>query len=178
MSNAAKEPSKFPNIDSHPEKPQILKGSINIGLVFIVLGILVLLVAAEETLLSCNRTDNNQVDCTIQSTLFGFIPKGSQQAYNVQSATVGEDCTSRGCTYRPELVTASGIVPLIASYSAGTSEKQGMVNQVNDFLKSSQSKSLATSYGLATYLFIIPLLLIAFGFYTLIVPVKTRRFRW
>ncbi len=177
MSDAGQEPSLSPTNKSYFGKSRLFNVSINIGLVFIILGMLILLVAGDETRLTCNRTDKNRVDCQIQSTLFGLIPKGSQQVDNVRSATVGENCTSRGCTYRPELITSSGDIPLVTAYSAGTSAKQAVVNQINGFLNNPQTKSLSTSYGFANYLFLIPLLFIAFGFYAMIFLFRSRQFR-
>lgn len=116
----------------HALLPEI--STILLGLAFFFCGLLFMLVLSVQVDLSCQRTAAERVDCERQTSLYGIVRLGGGTVYDVLSASVAESCDSDGCTYRIELITPSGLVPVTGMYSSGWEAKQRFADEINDFL--------------------------------------------
>lgn len=135
-----------------------------LGLAFTIGGLIFLLIAAQRTNLTCQHAEPQYTNCVIQSDWLGYFPQPPRSADGVQTAQVTDSCDSDGCTYRVELTTAYGSVPLTYAYSSGYDEKAKVANRVNAFLGDSSQPELAirTSFGLGWFV-LIPLLFVLIG---------------
>lgn len=83
--------------------------------------------------LTCKRVEpGGPVDCVRQTRLLWVIPLPAQFFDNVRGARVGESSGYEdGATYRVELLTANGWVPLTNGYTSGRFAKDEVADKVN-----------------------------------------------
>jgi hypothetical protein len=156
--------------------------SLLIGLVFTVVGGGFFLLAAHRTDLSCQRMPPNQTNCTIQASWLGFFPQTPRLAADVQTAEMAENCDSDGCTYRIELVTTQGRVPLTNVYSSGYEGQARFATTLNGYLAadSPESFELRTDFGMG-WMVIVPVIFTLIGLAAIagvIAQVIIRQFGW
>lgn len=106
-----------------------------VGLIFALAGVFMLYMLGIETTLTCQRISANQVNCTAQDRWLGVADLGTRSFEAVRYASVAENCDSDGCTYRVELDTEHGWLPLQDIYSSGRDEKQAVASSLNIFLQ-------------------------------------------
>lgn len=99
-------------------------------------------VLGQVTTLTCDRVGTEQIDCTVQTTWLDLLPLGDKSVRGVRGAQVAENCDEDGCTYRVELVTDAGLVPLTSYYSLDSTEKERAAQRVNDFARGTAARSL------------------------------------
>jgi len=99
--------------------------------------------AGQVTTLMCDRAETAQVDCIVQTRWLGLVSLREQSVRSVRGARVAENCDEDGCTYRVELVTGAGTVPLTPHYSLSYSAKERVAQHVNDFAADPAATSLA-----------------------------------
>lgn len=109
----------------------------------------------QVTTLTCDRAGTDQIDCMIQSTWLDLLPLREQPVRGVRGAQVAENCDEDGCTYRVELVTSAGLVPLTSHYSLDSTEKERVAQRVNDFARGSAAPSLVVQDRSSWSLFIV-----------------------
>ena len=66
--------------------------------------------------------------------------KEPQHIRQLRGAYVQDNCDEDGCTYRVELRTAGGTVPLTSVYSSGLEKKRSTAERINEFVDSRESK--------------------------------------
>ena len=117
------------------------------GAIFALVGCIVLLVFGQTATLDCERVESTQISCEKQSRLLGMTVS-RRSISRLQGARMDESCDEDGCTYRVELRTDQGIVPLTAFYSSGSQSKQKTADQINAFVQDSKEKSLTFKEGM------------------------------
>jgi hypothetical protein len=100
-------------------------------------------VLGQVTTLACDRVGTDQIDCRIQSKWLDLLTLRDQFVRDVRGARVAENCDEDGCTYRVELVTRAGVVPLTSHYSLDSTGKEHVAQRINDFASGSVAPSLA-----------------------------------
>lgn len=113
------------------------------GLAFSCCGLIFLLFMAQRADLNCRRVEPTQINCQLQSSLLGLVPISSQSVSGLIDAGVAENCDSDGCTYRVELRTESGSVPLASFYSSGEEPKRLLANQINRFVQEVDEETIS-----------------------------------
>jgi hypothetical protein len=135
-----------------------------LGLVFIAVGLVFLLIAAHRTDITCERVEPQSTRCTIQSSWLGRFPQAPRTADEVQEAYVSDSCDSDGCTYRVELLTRYGAVPVTNAYSSGYDDKARTASQINGYLGQvgAAPLQLRTDLGMGWFV-LVPILFILIG---------------
>lgn len=110
-------------------------------------------VLGQVVTLTCDRVGTGQIDCIVQSTWLDLLPLRERAVRGVQGAQVNENCDEDGCTYRVELVTRAGLVPLTAHYSLDSAGKETIAQRVNEFARDATAPSLVVrdSSGWSVY---------------------------
>jgi hypothetical protein len=106
------------------------------GIVFALFGIAFLYLFGQGTTLICAHVESNRIDCTKQVTWMGRPIKETQHIGQLRGAYVQDNCDEDGCTYRVELRTADGTVPLTSVYSSGLEKKRSTADRINAFVDS------------------------------------------
>jgi hypothetical protein len=99
-------------------------------------------VLGQVTTLTCDWVGTGQIDCTVQSTWLDLLTLREQLVRDVRGARVDENCDEDGCTYRVELVTRVGVVPLTSHYSFDSAGKERVAQRIKDFTSGSAAPSL------------------------------------
>lgn len=142
--------------------------SVLMGLAFTVFGFGFLLIAAHRTEVTCSRVEPQVVNCNLQASWLGWFPQTPRVVSNVQQAVVSDNCDSDGCTYRVELLTPAGVVPLTNAYSSGYEDKQQSASQVNGYLAGATGEPLQFTSDLGMGWFVlIPIVFVLIGLATL-----------
>ena len=142
-------------------------GMILFGLAFMAGGVLAVFVFGWIGELSCSRPEPMTVDCVRSSKLFGMLLPREEQLPGLRSAYLSESCDEDGCSYRVDMVTAEGTVPLVNYYTGGIgahTNQLDKVNQINIFLNDREQSELilAASTG-DKVLSALPLLFLVIG---------------
>jgi len=163
-------------MDNQPwaAKRPLFRGSLTFGLIFVLVGLLILYLFGQTSQLVCNRQADQTVKCSLTISVIGLILIHSAEVSGVQSARVGQDCSGTNCSYRVELLQANGLTPLTSYYSGGQTDKLVIADRINRALQdgSQQSFSVSTSLNL-----LVPLCAVLFagvGVYGMFVPLRQR----
>ncbi|WP_017293964.1 hypothetical protein [Geminocystis herdmanii] len=110
------------------------------GSPFFLVGIWVILSIGKVHILKCDRIEINQISC-------GLIQQGliSQKKTNIPrlyNAKLGIDSDGDSPTYRVELDTNMGMIPLSIMYSSGEKNKANKVSKINEFIQNINENSL------------------------------------
>ncbi len=97
--------------------------------------------------LACRRVAlRGPVDCVRQTHLLWIIPLPGQRIADVRGAQVGESSGYEGGpTYRVELLTANGSVPLTNGYTSGRYAKDEVAGRVNALARGAAPGALAVT---------------------------------
>jgi len=133
------------------------------GLAFTACGCLFSLIFGQAATLTCTRVEPSQIECVRESKWLGWLPVSSASLQHVQGAEVAQSCDDEGCTYRVELSTAEGTVPLTSYYSSGSQSKQETADRVNAFLKDLRESSLTVKSDAGLLAFVLPLVFVLVG---------------
>jgi hypothetical protein len=117
--------------------------TIVFGLAFSCCGLIFLLFMAQRTDLDCRRVEPNLMNCQVKTSLLGLTPIGTQDISGLIDAEVAENCDSDGCTYRVELHTTRGKMPLTSYYSSGEESKRALADKINRFVQEGSTESIS-----------------------------------
>jgi hypothetical protein len=93
-------------------------------------------VGGESVKLTCGRAEaGGAINCIKQSKLLWIIPLGEKSISQVRGARLGESSYEDTPTYRVELVTTEGYVPVTSLYTSGYSTKKDCVDKINAFAR-------------------------------------------
>ncbi|MFO7678786.1 MAG: hypothetical protein R6X34_01935 [Chloroflexota bacterium] len=130
-------------------------GSILFGLIFMAGGIFMTFVFSQTSELSCTRLEPSELTCKRTIKLFGLVRLREEDLPTLQSASLSESCDEDGCSYRVELETTEGVVPLAGYYTGGIGaydQQTKKVNGINVFLEDKDEIELKLETGLAEIL--------------------------
>jgi hypothetical protein len=127
-------------------------------------------VLGPRRVIRCERTPENNVDCSVRKTLFGWNFLKPLTVAGVMAATLDERCNATDCAYALQLYGTPGLVVVDDHYTREKTLLQKVADQINDFLKNEQSHSieLTDQYPAWTYIAggVILLALAGFTVYT------------
>ncbi|BAQ61117.1 cysteine sulfinate desulfinase/cysteine desulfurase and related enzymes [Geminocystis sp. NIES-3708] len=107
---------------------------------FFCAGIAVIFFMGTLNTLQCNRVEFQQISCQlIREGLRGKKNIDIGQVYSTELGISGGD---EGDTYRIELNTSEGIIPLTEVYSSGSTNKRKQVKKINNFITDKTQNSL------------------------------------
>ncbi|NEP57883.1 MAG: hypothetical protein F6K31_12805 [Symploca sp. SIO2G7] len=128
---------------SKKSKPVGCFGQFLLGLLLMGAGTMIVLLFVDLTTLECKRVEppTNQGECQLSSqgvldSDVTIIPIKSLQGAKLKRSG------RRRTTYRIELLTAEGTVPLTNIYSSGGASKQQQVQQIRSFIENPTQASL------------------------------------
>jgi hypothetical protein len=133
------------------------------GLVFTACGCVLSLIFGQAAILTCNRIEPSQIECVRQTKWLRWVPVGEQSIPELRGAEVGQSCDEDGCTYRVELNTAEGLIPLTTYFSSGAGPKQEATERINAFLQNPQGSSLTVRSDAGLLAFILPFAFVLVG---------------
>lgn len=125
-------------------KPQIKLQHNPIWLLIGISVVIFLAFAGQSAKLTCKHTQQaGSVNCVKESSLFWVIPLRTTKVSDVRGAQVGESYDDEtGDTYRVELLTGHGMVPLNTVYTSGPSTKRDIAGKISAFVQSTTAGSL------------------------------------
>lgn len=134
-----------------------------IGFLISAFGFVFLYVFGQSFTLSCERTESRQITCVRTSVLLGFLKLDDKPVESLERAWVSESCDEDGCTYRVELDTVRGTIPMTNYRSSGYRSKENMANQINTFLRSPDQSSLEVKASAGIIGILMPVVIIVAG---------------
>jgi hypothetical protein len=117
------------------------------GLIFVVIGLVVVFFFARVTELECSRPEPSTVQCVKESKWLGVVSMSKETIHNVRGAEVDESCDDDGCTYRVRVIADRGSVPLTEYYSSGWGAKEKTADQINTYVARGGNEALTVSDG-------------------------------
>ena len=144
--------------------------TILFGLLFMIISLVSIYIFGQVTHLTCNKDQNNAVQCEAEKKLIDIVSLSKRKFSNVTNAAVESSCDDDGCSYRVLLMTSEGQEPLTVYYSSGESAKQNMADQINVYAKStgiSEELTMQDNSGLWASLMSFAFMLV--GLYLIIV---------
>lgn len=103
-----------------------------------------LAIGGQSVRLTCKRTRQaGSVNCLKEIHFLWVIPMRTTKVSDVRGAQVGESYGEEsGDTYRVELLTGHGMVPLTKDYTSGPTTKRDLAEKINAFVQSTTEGSL------------------------------------
>ncbi|HEY5982416.1 MAG TPA: hypothetical protein VIU38_03020 [Anaerolineales bacterium] len=96
----------------------------------------IVLIGGWTASLECTRDrPGDAVNCVRESRFLGMIPTGSRVIEDVRSARVEEMSDEDGTFYRVVLTSKTGDVPIVATYTSGSTSKHAAAKAVNEFIR-------------------------------------------
>ena len=126
------------------KKVQSKTRALPIWIVIAVCVLVFFIFGGQSARVSCKHTRQlGLVNCTKQSRLLWVFPIKTQTINSVSGAQLNETEDYEGdTTYRVELITSQGIVPLTSIYTSGYSTKRDVVGQINAFVQNANATVL------------------------------------
>lgn len=134
-----------------------------IGFVISALGFVFLYVFGQAVTLACERTETGRISCVKTSVLLSVLKVDQKPVESLEMAWVSESCDEDGCTYRVELDTARGTIPMTIYRSSGYRSKENMANQINAFLRSPDQPKLEVKASTGIIGILMPVIAIVAG---------------
>ena len=142
-------------------------GSILFGLAFIAAGVFSTFIFSQIGEISCTRPEPSALTCTQTMKLFGLVTVSEKQLPTLQGAHLSESCDEDGCSYRVDLETMGGTIPLVSYYTGGIGaykQQTDKMNRINAFLADQEEIELVLGTGLSEQLLsFLPLAFIVVG---------------
>jgi hypothetical protein len=133
------------------------------GFIFSACGCLFSFIFGQDTTLTCQRVETTQVECLKESKWLGQVSMSEASIQGLEGAWVAESCDEDGCTYRVEMDTADGRVPLTSYYSSGARSKHETADRINAFLRNPAEGSLTVKSGAGLLGLLLPFVFVAVG---------------
>lgn len=116
-----------------------------LALVFLGASALILLVFGEKVTLNCDRSIPPAGVCTLETTSFIDSSQKQISVGNLQRAElrVNYGDSDSSDTYQVVLLTNNGELPFTDYYSSGSSKKQQLVNEINQFIQNDSLNMLS-----------------------------------
>lgn len=142
-------------------------GSILFGLIFMAGGIFSIFIFSQIGEISCIQLEPSTLTCTQTKKLLGLVTMSEEQLPTLQGAHLSESCDEDGCSYRVDLETMGGTIPLANYYTGGIGaykQQSDKVDRINAFLADQEEIELVLDTGLSEQLLsFLPLLFIVIG---------------
>lgn len=121
--------------------------SLLFGLIFAGMGAVAMIVFGQVSVLRCTYPEPSHLACVKEVKWLGLVPVGEEIISDVRGAWVDESCDSDGCTYRVELSTGQGDLPLTAYYSSGERSKSEAAAEINAYVAEGEGEALEIREG-------------------------------
>ena len=109
--------------------------------ILIALGAFIAIAGPTRTI-TCTRTSEGTVDCTIRTALFNLIPLDEFSIPGVMAAVVDQNCVNDDCAYAMQMWGTSGLVPVDKDYVRDLTLRQKVADTINEFLQNKESPSI------------------------------------
>ena len=147
------------------------------GTIFSACGCLMGYFFGQQTTLNCLWVEPMQIECNMKKSWLGLVPLGEESVRGLEGAMVDESCDEDGCTYRVELDTADGIVPLTSFYSSGSKSKQKTADRITAFVQEPMQDSLLVKANAGLLAYVMAFVFILAG-PVIVLSTLVRRSRW
>jgi hypothetical protein len=147
------------------------------GTIFSACGCLMGYFFGQQTTLNCLWLEPMQIECNMKKNWLGLVPLSEETIRGLEGAMVGKSCDEDGCTYRVELNTADGVVPLTAFYSSGYKSKQEMADRIAAFVQEPTQDPLLVKANTGLLAYVTALIFILAG-PVIVLSTLFRRSRW
>lgn len=119
------------------------------GLVFIVVGLLIVVLASWSVKVECVPVAEGRIDCNIRKTLFGLFEQ-TEVIPGITGAVLQENRDSDGdTTYRVALVTADGHRPVTQSFEGNRARQVAMLEAITRYIEA--DSGVRFSYSLPVW---------------------------
>ena len=113
------------------------------GLMFVVVGLVVMVVFGQVSVLQCTRPEPSQVECVKEVRWLNVVPMRKERIKDLRGARVDE----WNGTYRVVLKTGEGEKPLGGYYSSAERGKEEIAAQINTYVEKIRGDSLEVQEG-------------------------------
>jgi hypothetical protein len=115
---------------------------LTIGALALVILLVTLGTAGRQQTLRCERLESGEVDCIAKQSILGVIPLNEKSIPGARAASIAQQCPEVKCTYRLEIYSIQGLVPVDEKYTADYERQLKVKEQINDFFKDESSPSI------------------------------------
>jgi hypothetical protein len=106
---------------------------IGLGVLTLLILLITLATAGKERTLRCVRLESGVVDCVLKESILGIVTLSEKSIPGAQAVSIGQQCVDLICTYRLEVYSSQGLVPVDEKYSSNYDQLLAIKEQVNDF---------------------------------------------
>jgi hypothetical protein len=123
----------------------------------------------QSWVVNCSKDEDGMVNCSVRSTIMGFLTLNEQKVTGMAAAAVDEQCQGASCTYRLELYDNQGIAhPVEEQYTSDNIVKERVAKLLNDFVVQPNRKDIDMHEGSNWLIYTLPVVaIIAFVLYRL-----------
>ena len=106
---------------------------IAIGVVVLLILLITLSTAGKQQSLRCDRLETGEVDCVVRESILGVILLNEKTIAGAQAVSIGQQCVEADCSYRLEIYTAQGLVPIKEDYTTNYDQQIDLKEELNEF---------------------------------------------
>jgi hypothetical protein len=123
----------------------------------------------QSWVVNCDKDEAGMVNCSVRSTVLGFLTLSEQNVTGMAAAAVDEQCQGASCKYRLELYDNQGVAhPVEEQYTADNIVKERVAKLLNEFVVQPNRKNIDMHEGSNWLIFTLPVTaIIAFVLYRL-----------
>jgi len=110
-----------------------------IGALSLIILLATLSVAGQQQTLRCDRLASGEIDCVIKNSILGVIILGEKTISGAKAASIGQQCPDVDCTYRIEMYSPQGMIPVNEKYSSNYEQQLRIKDELNKFFTDNTS---------------------------------------
>jgi len=114
---------------------------IAIGVVVLLILLITLYTAGKQQNLQCERHESDVVDCGVRESILGVITLNEKVIQGAEAISIGQQCVDENCSYRLEIYTPQGLIPIKEKYTSNFQQQVELKDQLNEFFMD-KSRSL------------------------------------
>lgn len=112
---------------------------LTIGVLTLVILVVTLATAGKQQTLRCDRLASGETDCVVKKSILGVIPLNEKTIPGAKAISISQQCPDIKCTYRLELYSIQGLVPVDEKYTSDYDRQLKIKEEINNFFKDETS---------------------------------------
>ena len=110
-----------------------------IGALTLVILLVTLATAGRQKTLRCDRLALEEADCVVKQSILGAITLNEKTIPGAQAISIAQQCPDVECTYRLQIYSAQGLVPLDEKYTSDYERQLRIKDEINNFFADKSS---------------------------------------
>ena len=121
------------------EANRIIRTYLAIAALTLLILLATLAIAGREQTLRCERLASGEVDCVVKQSILGVITLNEKTIPGAQAVSMGQQCPDVDCTYRLEIYSVQGLVPVNEKYTSNYQQLLNIKDEINNFFTAKSS---------------------------------------